>query len=172
MALPPSMSYRRDDDDACDRRGPTSNFNAGVGRALTLLIIGGVLFAAWRLSAPATASAWYDNVDDAITAAQQKGKPILAYFTADWCGPCQQFKKDVLTDGNVKSTLESKYVLVKIDLTQGTGESARVAQKLGIRSIPTFITYNADGQQIDTLSGGMPAAQFNRWLEGCAAKAQ
>lgn len=143
---------------------PASNFNGGVVKAVSLLIIVGVLFAVWRVSGPASASAWHNNVDDAITQAGQSRKPILVYFTADWCPPCQSFKKQVLADSDVKATLESQFVLVMIDLTQQGGDNAKLANKLGVRSIPTLILYDADGQEIDRKNGGMDAGYFQQWL--------
>ena len=160
--------------DSIDQPAPTrpTNFNAGVTRAIGLLAVIGILFVVWRSAGPSSAMAWHDNVDDAIVAAQQKGKPILAFFTADWCGPCQSFKQNVLTDAGVARALESRFVLVKIDLTEGTGAPAIAAQQLGVRSIPTLIVYDAGGQHIDTASGGMSPAQLIQWLDQCESRAR
>jgi len=151
---------------------PATNFNAGVTRAIGVLAVAGILFFAWRAAGPSSAMAWHDNVDDAIESATQKGKPILAFFTADWCGPCQQFKKDVLADSAVERELNARFVLVKLDLTDNSGPAARTAQQLGVRSIPTLIVYDTAGQHIDTAGGGLSASQFFKWLEVCESNAR
>ncbi len=164
MTLPPPQDRRPSLVDEELEPHPVSNFNPGLVKALSLLIVVGVLFATWRLANPSTASAWYDNVDQALEQAAQTQKPILVYFTADWCPPCQQFKKDVLSQGDVQRRLSSGFVLVKIDLSQQGGESGQIAQRLGVRSIPTFILYDANGNHIDTKAGGMDAPFFQQWL--------
>jgi thioredoxin-like negative regulator of GroEL len=104
---------------------------------------------------------WMSDIGDAQAEAKRTSRPMLVYFTASWCGPCQQMKKDTLPDASVKQSL-AKYVPVMIDIDQ----QPDVAQKFGVRSIPTFMAVDADGTVLKMSGGGMPASAFASWLNG------
>lgn len=74
-------------------------------------------------------------------------RPTLVDFYATWCGPCKMMHpvlKELASD--VKG--EAKILKVDIDKNQ------KLANKLGIRSVPTFIIYKS-GKEMWRKSGGM-----------------
>ena len=89
---------------------------------------------------------------------------MLVLFTADWCPPCQQLKKQVLTDPEVADYLKREYVAVKIDLTDRGGPNSMIAQDYGVRYIPTMYIFAPDGQEIDS-SGAQTKSQFLHWVK-------
>jgi thioredoxin-like negative regulator of GroEL len=130
--------------------------------ALVVILVGvSFLKGGWNRSAGAPVEGWATDIGDAQAQARSTGKPMLVYFTASWCPPCQQMKKKTLPDATVKQSL-AKYVPVMIDIDQQPG----VAQKFGVRSVPTFMAVEADGTVVKTGSGGMPAGAFVSWLDG------
>lgn len=147
---------------------PRSSRASGKWLLLLLILIGG-LFAVRQLIGPGNAMAdWRTDWEEGLQQAESSGKPILALFTADWCSPCQQFKKDVLCDSEVAARLRNEFTLVKVDLTERNGPSSQTAATYGVSGIPTLIRFDASGKQVDRVSGGLPKDIFLAWLDGRA----
>jgi thioredoxin 1 len=77
-------------------------------------------------------------VDDASfeTEVLKADKPVLVDFGATWCGPCKALAPvvDSLADETV-----GKYKIVTVDIDDAPG----VAQKYGIRGVPTLAVFRA-----------------------------
>ena len=81
-------------------------------------------------------------------------KPLLIYFTATWCGPCQTMKKEAWSnDAVVKAA--SPYTPVMIDID----EQPEVAEKHNLDGVPTVILMSKDGQELDRMVGYGPGMQ-------------
>ena len=92
-------------------------------------------------------------------------KPRLLMFTADWCGPCQNFKRVVLSDDRVVSTVVDTCKFEMVDLTRWEGKPADVASGYGVRAIPTLILVNSHGDEFARYKGPHDPAAFARWLD-------
>ncbi|MCM8531733.1 MAG: redoxin family protein [Lentisphaeraceae bacterium] len=101
-----------------------------------------------------------------------KGKTVILYFTASWCGPCQKFTPSVVdfqkeNEENVEvvvvsfdrskkaatSYLKSKkakdfYMVLPSDL------SKKVSSDFGIRGIPAVVVINPEGKVVTTNGRG------------------
>jgi thioredoxin 2 len=82
--------------------------------------------------------------------------PIVVDFWAPWCGPCLQFAP---TFEAAAAKLEPKVRLVKVN----TEVETALAQRYSIRSIPTLMMFK-QGKEVARVSGAMPAAQFQQWV--------
>lgn len=153
-------------DEPDDTDEPQSGGGSGKWLLLILLAVGGLF--AWRqFIAPGNAMAdWKSDWDKGLEQAEKTGKPMLVLFTADWCPPCQQMKKDVLSDPEVATRLRNEFTLVKVDLTEPGSPNQQTAATYGVRGIPTLIRFNAQGEQVSRLSGGVPKDTLLPWLDG------
>ena len=73
----------------------------------------------------------------------QSDKPVLIDFYADWCGPCKMMSPVVEEVSDEMPDV--KVCKINID------EEMDLAQKYGVMSIPTFISFNGGeirGKQI------------------------
>lgn len=73
---------------------------------------------------------------------------VLVDFSANWCGPCRMIAP-IITEISQKYSNVVK--VVKVD----TDESASIAAKYGIRSIPTLMIFK-NGSKVDTVIGAVP----------------
>ncbi|MEM1211209.1 MAG: thioredoxin family protein [Planctomycetota bacterium] len=124
---------------------------------------------------------WQGSLEPAFASAKEQGKPILVYFSADWCPPCKMFKAEVLTQAATDALIKAETVpvLIDVDTLQDKGREAevRLIQKLGVEFIPDMYLFSAAGEQVsryrfDPSQDDLEAA-FAAWLrEGVkAAKA-
>lgn len=85
------------------------------------------------------------NFEDTVL---NSDKPVVVDFWAEWCGPCKVLGP-VLEE--ISGEIGSKASIVKLNVD----ESRDLAQKYGIRGIPTMIFFK-NGQVVSTLVGAQP----------------
>jgi thioredoxin 1 len=79
-------------------------------------------------------------------------KPVLVDFWAEWCGPCKALSP-VLEEIAVEMNGKANVVKVNVD------QASDLAQKYGIRGIPTLIFFK-NGEVKSTLVGNQPKAEI------------
>lgn len=133
-----------------------------------ILLTALVLIGVWRIAASSSPQplpdGWQSGVDLAQVEAGNTSRPIFLLATADWCGPCQSFKKNVLADPAVNAELQKKFTLVTLDVTNADSPGAAEAQKLNIDAIPTMILLSPDKKELSRHIGGMDRDDFTKWL--------
>lgn len=125
--------------------------------------IGMAVFAAIRKAGEGKENIpWRLSLTDARQEAAASGKPVLAYFTATWCGPCQQMKRTTFADPRVEAALKDSVVAVKIDVD----EHPDLARDFGVTGIPRMQLIRPDGQLGPARVGLTSADELLRWLSG------
>lgn len=125
------------------------------GLLLWALVIGGIAYVQWPMlkgmfykatgaRTPASAVAWRTGLDAALAESAQTGKPVLVDFTASWCPPCRVMKHEVWPDAAVASAANNGYVPLLVDVDDR--QNAGVAQRYGVRGIPTVLVLDARGK--------------------------
>jgi len=75
--------------------------------------------------------------------------PVLIDFWAPWCGPCRMVAPELT---KVAASMRGTALVAKVN----TDEVPDVAERFGIRSIPTLVVF-AEGREITRMSGTRPA---------------
>lgn len=117
--------------------------------SLAIVLLSGAVF--WQNRTPANDVAWVDTFDEARAQAQRTDRPMMLYFTADWCGPCQKMKRTVWPDGEVEQTVNERVVPVYIDVDSEMGQ--KLGYEYGVQSIPTFLFTDASGRALRDEAG-------------------
>ena len=84
-------------------------------------------------------------------------KPALVDFWAEWCGPCKMIAPILSEAANEYG---EKMSVVKLNVD----ESPNIAQKFGIRSIPTLMLFKDGAVQAQKL-GAMSKSQLTEFLD-------
>jgi len=100
-------------------------------------------------------------VADVIEASREG--PVIAYFTAAWCGPCKTLGPQL--ESAVAAT-RGKVKLRKIDIDR----NQMVAAQLRVQSIPAVFGFD-QGQPVDAFMGAVPQSQINEFVERLAGAA-
>lgn len=82
---------------------------------------------------------WMTSLDEALTLAEQKGKPVFVDFWASWCKSCLKMEKTTFKDPDVRRRLEP-YVKVKYRAEDPSDDAAKaVLDHFRVIGLPTYV---------------------------------
>jgi thioredoxin 1 len=87
-------------------------------------------------------------------------KPVVVDFWAEWCGPCKALAP-ILDE--IQTEVSGKAQIVKVNVD----ECSDIAQKFGIRGIPTLIFFKG-GEVKSTLVGNQPKSEIIKNINNLA----
>ena len=95
---------------------------------------------------------------DLLAKAKKDKKLVFIDAYASWCGPCKQMAKNIFTKPAVKEYYDKNFINAAIDMEKGEGRD--IAQKFGVRSYPTYLFINGDGELVSQNMGYMEEDVF------------
>lgn len=96
---------------------------------------------------------------EALEISGQSGKPVLVFFTADWCSYCRKMKSEAMADARVTEVLKN-YILVYVD----TDKDRESTAKFRITKLPSQVITNYKEEKLKFNAGYMQAEPFAKWL--------
>ena len=116
--------------------------------------------------AAASEIAWrHGDVDDALAEAKEAGKPVILYWGAVWCPPCNQMKAGLFKDPAFIAETEN---FVPVYLDGDTEGAQRWGEQFGISGYPTVIILQPDGTEITRIASATMAADLPQLLRVAA----
>ncbi|QOW11710.1 DUF255 domain-containing protein [Kaistella flava (ex Peng et al. 2021)] len=95
---------------------------------------------------------------EVLAKAKREKKLIFMDAYASWCGPCKLMEKNVFPLAAVKEYYNANFINARFDME--IGEGREIAQKYQIRSYPSFLFLNGDGDVVMKNFGYMGGEDF------------
>ncbi|KFC20118.1 thioredoxin family protein [Chryseobacterium sp. FH1] len=102
----------------------------------------------------------FEDSDFATLLAKAKTEKKLIFLDAyaAWCGPCKLMERNVFTDAKVADYYNKNFINAHFDMEKGEGKE--LAAKYGIRSYPTLLFLNGEGEVVGKELGYLNTADF------------
>ncbi|KQS92987.1 thioredoxin family protein [Chryseobacterium sp. Leaf394] len=95
---------------------------------------------------------------DLLAKAKKEKKLVFIDAYAVWCGPCKMMDRNVFTQKSVGDYFNKSFISSRIDMEKGEGRE--IAQKFSVRSYPTYLFLNGDGEMVSQNYGYMEPGLF------------
>jgi thioredoxin-like negative regulator of GroEL len=102
------------------------------------------------------------DIERAFAQARSESKPVLLYWGAKWCPPCNQLKATLF---NRQDFIERSHSFVAVDIDGDLPGAQRLGARFKVNGYPTMVLMNTDGAEITRLPGEVDAPQVMRVLQ-------
>lgn len=92
----------------------------------------------------------FRTIDEGFAEARASGKPLLLYFTADWCPPCHNLEHEIFHSSRFVKGIEEDFVPVKVtdrrrEDGRNTPDVDALQKDTRVTSFPTLVVVRPDG---------------------------
>lgn len=119
-----------------------------------------------KAPAPEVTIQWMDDPSEALAAAAQSGKPILAYFTSDHCGYCRKMDKETWSTPAVGRLVGEGFVPLRLHADEHPDEVAA----LRVRAFPTTVLISPEGKAFAGKPGFLEPLELAEFVRPALAR--
>lgn len=98
------------------------------------------------------------SFDEALAQAKKDHMLLIIDCYTSWCGPCKSMSENVFPTKTCGDFFNGKFVFMKIDMEKGEG--IELSKRFSVRSFPTFLILNGEGEEQHRLIGGGTVESF------------
>ncbi|QPF75497.1 thioredoxin family protein [Roseateles sp. DAIF2] len=102
------------------------------------------------------------DIERALAQAGKQNKPVLLYWGASWCPPCNQLKATLFKR---QDFITQTRAVVPVNLDGDLPGAQRLGARFKVRGYPTLILLNPAGEEITRLPGEVDGAQVVELLQ-------
>jgi thioredoxin-related protein len=112
---------------------------------------------------PTHGIAWFEGtVEEAFAAATATGKPVFLYWGAGGCPPCHAIKATIFSKPEF---IERSKLFVPVYLDGDEANAQAYGEKFGVLGYPTMIVFDARGQELTRIPGGIDIQAYASILD-------
>lgn len=121
----------------------------------------------WRNERAVVDPPFVYSYQEARELAIKEHKPMVVVFSASWCPPCLQMKKNVYPSASVKA-YHDKFVWAYLDVDIAANQL--IAQQFDVNMLPHIVGMKADGTRLFTQIGASSPEAFALQLQTALAR--
>ena len=111
-------------------------------------------------------------LEEAMQLSEQEQKYVLIDVYTEWCGFCRRMNSETYTDTRVHEALDNWFLPVRLNAESNeeiafmgrTYTKSDLALQLGVRSYPTTIFLNSEGEPVAAQPGFVEPSRFHHML--------
>jgi len=116
---------------------------------------------------------WVYYRGQSIERLQEKNRPLLIDFYADWCAACKELDRKTFRDKKVVEKATG-FVMLRVDCTSPDNKCTALTEKFRVSGLPTVVFISSKGEEIHGLRavGFLGPAEMLRKMEETLARWQ
>ncbi len=135
-----------------------------------LLIFSGALLVNSALQPEPPAIDWVYYRGQSIEQLQEKNRPLLIDFYADWCAACKELDRRTFRNKKVVKKA-TEFVMLRVDCTSHDNKCTALTEKFRVSGLPTVVFISSKGEEINRLRavGFLGPAEMLKKMEAVVA---
>jgi len=132
--------------------------------AVAVLVVGIAAPLRADVSAPSPAAVpWRTDAKAAEREAAKLKRPLLVFFSAAWCMPCEEMKRKSFADPDVAALIARSFVPLIVDMTNDDDAAKAIGDRYHVRALPTLIVLHGAAEKL-RLESFVAAAELHAAL--------
>jgi thiol:disulfide interchange protein len=104
---------------------------------------------------------WRSDTKAAELEAGKLKRPLLVFFSAEWCMPCKEMMVRSFADPGVADLIGKRFVPLLVDMTNDDDAAHAVGQRYHVNAMPTLLA----------VQGGAEKLRFDHFVDAAELRA-